>query len=144
MFKEILKEKGLHVTKQRIAILEALKNIKKPATIDFINENIIGEIHHVTLYRSLATLVEFGLVYQTDFREGVAYFELQKDNYHHHHLVCTRCKEKKDFSYCPNIPIEKINKDHNFSKQLLEHKIFGFWHLLEHNDKEVKNRASSF
>jgi Fe2+ or Zn2+ uptake regulation protein len=132
MFKEILKEKGLHVTKQRIAILEALKNIKKPATIDFIKENIIGEIHHVTLYRSLATLVEFGLVYQTDFREGVAYFELQKDNYHHHHLVCTRCKEKKDFSYCPNIPIEKINKDLGFLVQSHIFEIFGVCNSCTH------------
>lgn len=124
MFISRLKEKGLSVTKQRLSILEALNNIKKPATIEAIKQHIDKKIDRVTLYRSLSALVGVGIVYQTDFREGVAYFELQQ-NRHHHHLVCTQCKQKNEFFHCPSIPVKKIKKDTGFLVQSHVFEIFG-------------------
>ena len=124
MFKELLKSKGLSVTRQRITILNALKRIKKPATVEMIKTSISENLDRVTIYRSLSILVDKGIIYQTDFREGMAYFELQQEH-HHHHLVCTQCKTKTEFSYCPNISAEAIKKENGFLVQSHVFEIFG-------------------
>lgn len=125
MFKKILKDNNISVTKQRLAILEALQNIGVPATIETIKKHITVSMDITTLYRSLSSFVEVGIVYQTDFREGVAYYELQHDDMHHHHLVCTRCRTKTEYHYCPDLPIDDIHTKTGFSVSNHMFEIFG-------------------
>jgi len=99
MYKELLQKHNLSVTQKRIAILSALDQINEPMTIDILKKNIKGAIDTSTLYRSLKNLVDVGIVYQTDFREGVSYFEFQGDN-HHHHITCTNCKSRSSVQVC--------------------------------------------
>lgn len=99
MFKQLLQEKKVPVTKQRIAILEALYKNKKPLTVDSLLKLLDAKMNRTTLYRSLDLMVSLGIVYQTDFRNGVAYFELQSN--HHHHFMCTECKTFQDIDVCP-------------------------------------------
>lgn len=115
MFTTLLKEKNISVTKQRLHILTTLQHLSKPVTIETIRASLHTPIDTATLYRSLSVLVQSGIVYQTDFREGVAYYELQGENHHHHHLVCTECKTKQGFDYCPALPIHDIQDKTGFS-----------------------------
>lgn len=123
MFSKILKEKKISVTRQRISILDALEKIGKPATIEIIKKTISGKIDRVTLYRSLSLLVDVGIVYQTDFREGVAYFELQQK--HHHHIICTSCKSREPISFCMEQYFPELEKKtgHIITNHIFE--IFG-------------------
>lgn len=100
MIESLLKQFNIQVTEQRKAILQVLVRSKKPMTIEDIKKKLIREINTSTLYRSLSCLVDAGLVYQTDFREGVAYFEFQETDHHHHHIICTQCGKRDAIEIC--------------------------------------------
>lgn len=125
MFKKLLQEKGIQITKQRIALLDTLKKIGKPVTIDTLKKNLSDAMNTTTLYRSLSVLVEKGLVYQTDFRKGVAYYEYQGEQRHHHHLICTSCNEAQEISFCPSAALKKIAREHQFFMTSHSFEIFG-------------------
>jgi Fe2+ or Zn2+ uptake regulation protein len=96
--KNILEQKGLKVTKSRVATLETLMSSMKPLDIESIFSMLPIKINKTTLYRILHTYADMGIVYQTDFRDGKAYFEFQDT--HHHHIVCTKCGKKEGVSHC--------------------------------------------
>jgi len=98
MYKELLKNNNLSITQKRIAILETLDSVCKPMTIEMIKNTITSDIDVSTIYRSLKTLVDAGIIYQTDFRDGASYFEFQKK--HHHHITCTDCKATTSIDIC--------------------------------------------
>ncbi len=125
MMKEILQEHGVHVTKQRIAILETLKKLGTPVTIESLRDALDFQINQTTLYRSLALLVEKGIVYQADFRRGVAYYEFQGEDNHHHHLVCTSCGRSYELPFCPLGALEEISQEYQFSITSHHFEIFG-------------------
>lgn len=99
MYKKILQQHNISVTKQRVILLEILDKVQKPITIEEIRLHIKGDINVTTIYRSLKRLVDVGIIYQTDFRDGVSYFEFQGDN-HHHHITCVECKSRDHIDIC--------------------------------------------
>ena len=99
MYRGIIKNKGLSVTDNRISLLETLDKNSKPMTIDMIKNDLDISMDTSTIYRSLKKLVDYGVVYQTDFRDGVSYFEFQGKK-HHHHVICTKCKSRKPIDLC--------------------------------------------
>lgn len=107
MYTDLLRKHKLSVTQKRIAILEYLHAAKEPITIETLKHNITEAIDTSTLYRSLKVLVDVGLVYQTDFREGVSYFEFQGDH-HHHHITCTECKARTSIDLCMSDEISTL------------------------------------
>ncbi len=124
MFEHILKEHNINVTQQRIKILLALEEHSRPVTIDELYQGLVNDMNKTTLYRSLEAMVHAGIIYQTDFHEGVSYFEFQKHK-HHHHLVCVECKNKQEVDYCPQIPFEKIFSEKGFVVNNHIFEIFG-------------------
>ncbi len=92
-----LRAHDFKVTEQRVAVLSLLMKVHKPVTIDAVSK-ALPEINYVTLYRMLKQFVDAGLVYQTDFRAGKAYFEFQE--HHHHHVVCTSCGTQEAVDAC--------------------------------------------
>lgn len=95
----ILSGFGITPTKQRIAILHVLISSRGPLSIDEIQKKVKGKANYVTLYRVLKLLVSTGIVYQTDFRDGKAYFEFHGDH-HHHHIVCSQCGTREKTNDC--------------------------------------------
>ena len=75
MYTELIKNKGLSVTQKRIALLKGLDVANKPITIEELRAQMTDNMDVSTMYRSLKKLVDAGIVYQTDFRDGVSYFE---------------------------------------------------------------------
>lgn len=122
MYRELIKEKGLSVTKQRIAILNALDLAKDPVTIEYLTRHV--KMNTSTIYRSLKVLVDFGLVYQTDFRDGVSYFEFHGKT-HHHHIVCTQCKTRKSIDACMQNKFPKIESETGYTITNHMFEIFG-------------------
>jgi Fur family peroxide stress response transcriptional regulator len=96
--KEKLVEKGLKVTPQRIAILEAIYTLKNHPTVemimDFIKETHPG-IASATVYKVLDTLVENQLIKRVKTDKDSMRYDGILEN--HHHLYCSESEEIKDY-----------------------------------------------
>lgn len=106
-FKQIIREMGLKVTHQRLAILKALYSGRSHVTAQEIFEKISTshpELGFATVYRFLRKLAEGHFV--TEVRMGglPARYELTPRN-HHDHLTCINCGKICEFR---NTEIEKL------------------------------------
>jgi Fur family ferric uptake transcriptional regulator len=54
-------------------------------------------ISRATIYRTLAVLVECGLVREVLFTESHSHYEAAYSRQHHEHMVCTRCGRAIEF-----------------------------------------------
>ncbi len=102
--KNILKDKGLKITKKRTGILKVLEKVEHPVDVleikDKLNENDI-EINLSTIYRALENMSEVGIVKKVNFSDDARiFFELDK-NVHHHYLHCLKCKALVMIDSCP-------------------------------------------
>ncbi|MEY2641262.1 MAG: hypothetical protein RL150_655 [Candidatus Parcubacteria bacterium] len=95
--RSLLQMHAFKVTKQRVAVLEHLQHAHGPCTIEDI-AHAVPAVNQVTVYRMLKQFVDAGIIYQTDFRSGKAYFEFQE--HHHHHVVCTSCGAQEAVEAC--------------------------------------------
>ncbi len=124
MYKDILRSKGVSVTQNRIALLETLDALNKPVTIEYLQSHLDISMNVTTVYRSLRAMVDAGIVYQTHFHDGVAYFEFQQ-GHHHHHFVCTVCKNISPVNFCVAEKFASFEKDtgHKIHNHMFE--LFG-------------------
>lgn len=99
-FKEMLKEKGLKVTNQRLLILEVLaSHSDRHMTAEDIYELVkedFPEIGLATIYRTLQLLLEMQLVDRINLDDGYVRYEIGElfygaTKHHHHHLICRLC-----------------------------------------------------
>ncbi len=90
----VLREAGLRVTRQRMAVLDALKDRTEALSAQDVYHEFRqrGEsIGLSTVYRALESLQEAGLLDSVD-REGEQAFRYCSTG-HHHHLICISCNE---------------------------------------------------
>ncbi len=95
--RDALREAGLRVTPQRLAVLEALRDAGGAhLSADDIWHNLSPKwsMDRSTAFRVLADLTDAGLLTQVRFADGVARFEMQSRA--HHHAVCRRCGATAD------------------------------------------------
>ncbi len=93
-----LKDSNLKVTPQRTAVLEALDNLKDHPTADKIKEYVVKNNPNIavgTIYKTLETFVEKGMVNRVKTEEGVMRYDAILDR--HHHLYCEETKRIEDF-----------------------------------------------
>lgn len=92
-----LKEQGLKVTVQRLAVLEALTQ-RPHATaeeIEMAARGQLGVISRQAVYDALATLTSSGLLRRIEPAGSAARYERRvADN--HHHLICRLCGQVVD------------------------------------------------
>lgn len=98
-FREKLKEAGLKVTPQRIAIFEAVVALKNHPTAENIIDYI--KINHPnisvgTVYKVLHSLVENGLLNKV--KNDTDTMRYDAILHQHHHLYCTETKRIEDFT----------------------------------------------
>lgn len=93
-----LRANSLKATSARVSLLDLLVTESRPLTADEIHGQLSGNMNTTTVYRILEQLVQKGIVYQTNFRDGKAYYEFQTK--HHHHIACTLCGLKEQVSVC--------------------------------------------
>lgn len=94
---ELLREHGLPVTAQRIAVLRAVSG-RPHGTADVIAEDVRGEIGTISrqaVYNVLGTLSEKGLIRRIQPSGSAARYEDRVGD-NHHHLVCRSCGETVD------------------------------------------------
>jgi Fur family ferric uptake transcriptional regulator len=87
-----LRAAGLRVTRQRVAILEALAEAGGHRTADEIARTMAARgaaVPRASLYHALAALAAGGVLLVADAGPGTARYEVA--DAWHHHLVCRAC-----------------------------------------------------
>lgn len=86
---DLLRQHGLHVTAQRLAVLKAVSEHPHIAADQIIDEarGHIGTISRQAVYDALGLLVEKGLVRRIQPIGSPALYE-DRVNDNHHHLIC--------------------------------------------------------
>jgi Fur family transcriptional regulator, stress-responsive regulator len=94
---ERLRQRGLRVTPQRLAVLRAVSQ-EPHATADLVVETVRGEIGSISVqgvYDALGALTEKGLLRRIQPAGSPARYEGRVDD-NHHHLVCRVCDRMVD------------------------------------------------
>ena len=110
---EKLRKSGLRATPQRIAIYEALESFghaKPEAVFEKVRKKFEG-ISIATVYSSLNTLAEKGVISRLILSDNSQYFDIT--NIPHSHFVCRECGTVFDVEdrICPSgIEAKKIGK----------------------------------
>ncbi len=88
----LLREHGLQVTAQRLAVLKAV-SARPHATADELAGHVrasIGSVSRQAVYDTLGILVEKGVVRRIQPAGSPARYEDRVDD-NHHHLICRNC-----------------------------------------------------
>ena len=120
-----LREYGLKNTPSRQAVLAILAHTEEPVTAEEVYRRILsagegkpGALRRVslsTVYRTLATLAEKGLLLKSTGPDGALSYQL-RDSRHRHYLICTRCGSAVPISGCPLEALEQsLGKETGFS-----------------------------
>ncbi len=97
IFTQLCKERGIPVTVQRRAILEALLDSSEHPTVDDILTALrlrLPDLSHTTVYRVLELLIELGLARKTCSPGSQCRYDANIER--HHHLVCLVCERMVD------------------------------------------------
>ena len=95
---EILKKNTLSITESRKAILDLFLDSEGALAHADIEKNIGNEFDRVTVYRSLQTFFENGIIHQIPTTDNTVLYALCKESCeagHHHdehvHFICNQC-----------------------------------------------------
>ncbi len=98
-FRNILRKSGYKATPSRIAILEVFKRNKNPISAREIIDALPSGTDQVTVYRTLKSLKEKGVIKPIDLRHNHAHYELANIA-EHHHIICLGCGRIEDVHRC--------------------------------------------
>ncbi|HRI89321.1 MAG TPA: Fur family transcriptional regulator [Candidatus Hydrogenedentes bacterium] len=96
-FSELLREHGVQVTAQRLAVLRAV-SVSPHCTADAVAEVVraeIGAISRQAVYDALGLLTEKGIVRRIQPAGSSAMYEGRVGD-NHHHLICRVCRKLVD------------------------------------------------
>lgn len=101
-------------TFQRLVIMEYLLNNKTHPTADKVYSDMVKKIptlSKTTVYNTLNTLTDEGLVVQIGITGTEARFDSTLEN--HHHFLCEKCGKIIDIDIkCPNCRTESMEGHH--------------------------------
>jgi Fe2+ or Zn2+ uptake regulation protein len=111
---ERLREQGRRVTTARRMVLEGLGQTDAHVTADILArwiQHAHPEIHLSTVYRTLDSLCEWGLITQIRRPHGAAFFHLAPT---HQHIVCEVCGRIEDVPADAFVDLVDRVREHGF------------------------------
>lgn len=115
-FRLALKQAGLQVTAQRLAVYRAVKSCPHIMADEIIStvESEIGAISRQAVYDALNAMADHGLIRRIQPAGSAARYEHRVDN--HHHLICRECSAVVDIDCAiGEAPCLVANDDHGFA-----------------------------
>jgi Fur family peroxide stress response transcriptional regulator len=94
---QALRDSGLRLTHQRLEILRVIAADRTHPDVETVFEQVRERVPTIsldTVYRTLATLSDRGMVTRVQFLPGPARYDANQAR--HHHFVCTRCGLVRD------------------------------------------------
>jgi Fur family transcriptional regulator, ferric uptake regulator len=122
-----LRRAGQRVTAQRLVILGALRAGEHVSAEEILTriEDKLPAINRSTVYRTLETFRDLGLVSETDLGGGVRRFELIEER-RHHHLICHHCGAIAEFEDELVEPLrQSLRTEYGFAASVDHLAIFG-------------------
>ena len=118
---DILKQSGLSVTESRKKILDLFLKTDGALAHADIEKNTASAFDRVTVYRTLQTFVEKGIIHQIPTTDNSVLYALCRHNCeqgHHHddhvHFICSNC----DKTICMDeVTVPEVKLPKNFTKQ---------------------------
>jgi Fur family transcriptional regulator, ferric uptake regulator len=118
---DILKQSGLSITESRKKILDLFLESDGALAHADIEKNTASAFDRVTVYRTLQTFVEKGIIHQIPTTDNSILYALCKHNCeqgHHHddhvHFICSNC----DKTIClDEVTVPEVKLPKNFTKQ---------------------------
>lgn len=101
---EQLREEGLRITPQREDVLRFLARDRGRLSVQEVFREVRKKHRSIsldTVYRTLSTLSNLGVVSQLNLQTGDLRYEFQAENHHHHHAVCLGCGTSLCLHGCP-------------------------------------------
>ncbi len=107
--KEQLHAAGFRATPSRLSIAEYLQKARTPLSTPALTAALVPqELDLATLYRTLNSFEEKGLVRRVTIDPRFASYEwVHDEGHHHHHLVCEQCGLIEEI---PNCELEALEK----------------------------------
>jgi Fur family transcriptional regulator, stress-responsive regulator len=113
---QLLRQHGVQVTAQRLAIMRAL-SVRPHATADDLADDVravIGTISRQAVYDTLGVLVDRNLIRRIQPAGSAARFEDRVGD-NHHHLICRSCGSMFDIDCAVgSVPCLTADDDHGF------------------------------
>lgn len=100
----LLKSEGLRITPQREDILHLLARRKGRHSAQSVLQEIRKKHQAIsldTVYRTLSTLANLGVLSQIKLHGADLVYEFQGAGHHHHHAVCLNCGDSICLTVCP-------------------------------------------
>lgn len=100
VFEETCRKAGLRLTPQRFEIYRELAVAVDHPSAETLHARLLEKMPTLsldTVYRTLGTLAEYGLINRVVTVESQARFEVTR--LLHHHLICKKCKQIVDFKW---------------------------------------------
>ena len=118
---DILKQSGLSITESRKKILDLFLETDGALAHADIEKNTASAFDRVTVYRTLQTFVEKGIIHQIPTTDNSVLYALCKHNceqgHHqddHVHFICSNC----DKTICMDeVTVPEVKLPKNFTKQ---------------------------
>jgi|GEM_PF-3655613 len=104
IYADFLRHQGMFFTKERQIIVQSILEHKEHFSADelfFDLQKQSKKVSRATMYRSLAQLVECGVLSEADFGHGHSHFELAMGGQKHAHLICRQTQLKPESSKKP-------------------------------------------
>ncbi len=111
--KQICVEAGIKLTHQRLEIFKEILSSRDHPAAEVIHQRLQKKLPTIaidTVYRTLATFDELGIVKKLHVMGERTLFDANLDQ--HHHFVCTRCKTVEDL-YWPEFDKTILPKGFN-------------------------------
>ncbi len=143
-----MEQSGFRLTAPRELIIKILCETEKHLSAEDIYVQALKKnpsIGLTTVYRTLELFTQIGLTQRFDFGDGKARYELiqnpQKNENHHHHLVCIQCKRIINYNDFVQEELElmqktekALSKKHQFH---IMHHIIHFYGLCKDCQKQI-------
>lgn len=88
---DILKEKGLKKSAQRVTLLSILQEKRIPLTESEIKEKMGDMYDRITFYRTVQTLLEADIIHRIIIDNVTIKYALNTSNHSHVHFYCKKC-----------------------------------------------------
>ncbi|WP_067621411.1 Fur family transcriptional regulator [Alicyclobacillus acidiphilus] len=123
-----LKDEGLKFTGKRQETVDFFvrnkdRYLSAKAVHEYVKEKF-PSVSFDTIYRTLTTLLEHGIIEHMEFSDDAAKYRLKCHEEHHHHLVCLQCGATIPLNECPMDGIG--DKIQNFKVMNHRFEVYGY------------------
>ena len=135
-----MRQHGYKITPQRRAVLNIIALSHDHLTPAAIYNKVHLEhpsIGLVTIYRTLDTLAELGLICEVHAGGNCRSYLMRRPSEHHHHLICSDCGAVVDFTDCDIGKLEqRLSQETSFE---IEGHLLEFTGRCKNCQKEITN-----